>query len=187
MDRKLNCNQVIIGINWGAIFERGWFESEQRVGVDLDLCCFLLDSDQNTKEILNWENSSSIWGSISNDDMEGDMEGNDQKDNEWLTLNLNQVNNNFELHISISNYSEKSLRKLSHFDYRIYTGHPNEVNKSFYFKDLKHSNLNDTSKGVYLGRIKKIDGIWQFSTMETQLEACDAGQQIEQILSIVTK
>lgn len=183
MNTILKSNQIIVGLNWGAIFEKGWFESEIRVGVDLDICCFSIDSNLNTKEILNMENAKLIWGSISKDDMEGDMDGNDKKDNEWLILNMDQVNTKNVLHISITNYSEKSFKKISHLDYRIYSGSPNNINNRFYFKDLKQIDLNNTTKGVYLGQIKNVDGVWNFNNLETQLEVCEPIQQIEQILS----
>lgn len=184
MNTKLNSNQIIIGVNWGAIHEKGWFESTQLVGVDLDMCCFLIDVNKTTKKILNWENTSSIWSSISSDDMQGDMEGNDQKDNEWLTINLNQINPNCEIHVTISNYSEKSMQKLSHFDYRIYSGRPNEVLQRFYFKNLKEISICNNAKGLYLGCIKNTNGMWQFNTCETPLEVCDAEEQIEEILNL---
>jgi len=187
MNTILKSNQIIVGLNWGAVFEKGWFESELRVGVDLDLCCFSIDSHHNTKEILNIENAKLVWGSISKDDMEGDMDGNDQKDNEWLILNMDHINTKNELYISIVNYSENSLKKISHLDYRIYSGSPNNLNNRFYFKDLKQVNINDTTKGIYLGKIKHIDGNWSFHNLETQLEVCEPIQQIEQILSHSSK
>ena len=120
MNTILKSNQIIVGLNWGAISEDGWFNSKLLVGIDLDLCCFLIDKSQNLKEIISLKNPNSIYGKLSKDDMEGDMYGNDQKDNEWLMIDLNKINTNSELHISISNYSEKSLKKMSHLDYRIY-------------------------------------------------------------------
>ena len=183
MNTILESNQIIVGLNWGAILEDGWFNSKLHVGIDLDLCCFLIDNSQNLKDLISLENPNSIFGELSKDDMEGDMDGNDQRDNEWLIIDLNKINTDFELHISISNYSEKSLKKISHLDYRIYSGKPNQVIKRFYFKDLKKIELNNTTKGIYLGKIKNNDGVWSFNNSEIQLEVCEPTQQIEQILS----
>ncbi len=186
MDIHIKDNRIIVGINWGAIPEKGWFGATQLTGVDLDMCCF--EVDQNLKNIstLNWEKKETNWGKISQDDMAGDMLGDDQQDNEWIILDLNKVSTSNVLLCTVSNYTEQSISQLSHFDYRIYCGAPNKVHNLFYSKNMKEIPIDNATKGVFLGIIKNMEGKWIYENKEILMEEFDFNLQLEHILNETT-
>lgn len=172
---------VVWGINWGAVPEKGWFGSTQLNGVDLDMCCFEIDQKFNLCSTLNWEERASLWGTMSQDDMTGDMAGDDQQDNEWITLYLKKVPVNHRLILSIINYTEQSISDVLHFDYRIYSGSPNNVKDLYYFKNMKEISMTKNAKGIFFGLIENKNGQWIFNNKEIPFDELNFNQQFEKI------
>lgn len=177
MNIPIKQTRIIVGINWGVVPEKGWFGATGFRGVDLDMGCVEIDKQGNLISKLSWEKKETAWGKMSKDDMEGDIHGNDQLDNEWIEINLNNLPEENQLLLTISNYTEQNLKEISHFDYRIYSGKPNNVFERFYYHDVKESGIENNSKGFFLGVLKKLDGQWHFHAKNIQLKDCELTEQ----------
>lgn len=169
MSIKLHNETLIVGINWGAIEEKGWFGAKEFINVDLDLNCVQVNSLRQPIEIINWENKEGEFISLSKDDNVGDIKGNDFLDNEYAEINLPEIGKDTEVLLFASNYTEQELGKLGHFDYRLYTGEPNKHNEIIYFKNLADNPIYDQSKGVFLGVLRFNRGEWYYYKVEEYL------------------
>lgn len=187
MSIYINKENIILGINWGAIPEKGWFGATQLNGVDLDMCCFEIDQNNNCCSSISWEEKLSSWGTMSQDDMTGDMMGDDQQDNEWIVIDLKKVPKNHKLILTVINYTEQSISDLFHFDYRIYSGVPNNVNDLFYFKNMKEISITKNAKGVFFGLIENTNDRWIYHNKEIPLDELSFNQQFEKIRDSLTK
>ncbi|MCU4177701.1 hypothetical protein [Carboxylicivirga sp. N1Y90] len=178
----INNERLIAGINWGAVAEKGWFAAVDYSPVDLDLWCFELDKNGKYVQILSFENKTNDWGRLSQDDMSGDLYGNDKEDNEWINFYLNKLPKGHKLCLSVINYTEQPINNLLHFDYRIYTGEANKVQTLFYFKDLKKKTFSNEVQGLFLGYIERDDYSLVFHNKEAPLYAKDIDYQKDEIL-----
>jgi len=184
MKSIIKSSKIIVGSNWGAIAEEGWFGAKTIRGVDLDMGCIEVDRNDSRINTLCWENKELIWGHISPDDMEGDTGGDDQQDNEWLEIDLTKLAADHELWLTISNYTEGKLEAISHFDYRIYSGRPNDIRERFYFQNLIEERFEINPLGIFLGILKNDNGQWNYHPHNQLLEVCDIKSQYESILNI---
>ncbi|QZE12780.1 hypothetical protein K4L44_09280 [Halosquirtibacter laminarini] len=159
MKIEVKGNEFYIGINWGAIKELGWFKSTYAIPVDLDILCFEVNNKRQLEVITNLEKKETTWAELSQDDMSGDMNGDDKLDNEWITFYTKRIHEGSRFYVGVINYTEQSLIKVSHFDYRIYNGAPNKDDEIFYKKDiLKEVALDHDSESIILGYLTKESG-----------------------------
>lgn len=162
--------QLIIGINWGGIKSKGWFGSVEYAMADLDLNVLILEKEsKNIKEIVNKMNvaRSTIKNGvkIEEDDNYGDLNGNDGKDNEWAIINLENIPSENILIPFIYNYSNINWENLSHLEFRIYSGEPNNDSKIINFQNLLDKEF-ENEKILIPGNLFKESNNWYFDTFD---------------------
>ena len=180
-----NLEQIIIGVNWGGEKTEGWFGAIQYVIADLDLhiitlnnTCFnqINETPINRINSYNSKNTPQNGVNIEKDDTKGDLKGNDNKDNEWAILNQPELQPDNILIPIIYNYNNIKWEDLSHLEFRIYTGGPNEVKNLINFQDLKKSQFED-DEILIPGKIFNKNNNWYFDT-------CSNTEKIELLLKI---
>jgi len=133
-----------IGLNWGAIKEKGWFDGDETRGVDLDLGAFII---QNNKIVdrLSYANKKSediVSANLTIDDNTGDLEGNDFKDNEIVIIKFDDnYDDEFSVIFFLLSYSEFPFGKIPYVQCRIYDGSPNMHDNNIYL-DIDYSKLS---------------------------------------------
>ncbi|MDC1106441.1 hypothetical protein OAT16_07015 [Prolixibacteraceae bacterium] len=156
MNIEIKDEHFFIGINWGAIQELGWFNSTYSIPVDLDIICYQIDSSGHLVSTLNIDTNNSDWGELSQDNMSGDMNGNDHQDNEWILFKTELIPEGHRLIIASVNYTEQSLSRISHFDYRVYNGNTNNPDKIYCQKNIKkETHIGEDSESFIVGVLYK--------------------------------
>jgi len=139
-----NMPAFYLGLNWGAIHEKGWFKGHETRGVDLDLGAFIIKNNKIVDRIFYAKNESKenvISASLSVDDNTGDLNGNDYLDNEIITINFDDENDDkFSVIFFLSSYSELEFGTLPYVQCRIYDGFPNKADKIYL--DIDYSKLS---------------------------------------------
>jgi len=180
-----NSEQIIIGVNWGGEKTKGWFGATEYVIADLDLHIIALnnnDFNQNNEIPVNriiscdFNNTPQNGINIEKDDTKGDLKGNDNKDNEWAILNQPELQTDNILIPVIYNYNDLKWEGLSHLEFRVYTGGPNEVKNLINFQDLKKGQFED-GEILIPGKIFNKNNNWYFDT-------CSNNEKIELLLKI---
>ena len=124
----------------------------------------------------NSKNTPQNGVNIEKDDTKGDLKGNDNKDNEWAILNQPELQTDNLLIPVIYKYNDLKWEDLSHLEFRIYTGGPNEVKNLINFQDLKKSQFED-GEILIPGKIFNKNNNWYFDT-------CSNNEKIELLLKI---
>ena len=177
----INPDKLIAGINWGAVPEKGWFGAIDYRPADLDLACYQLNEDGELVGTLSLGKRKMPWGLLSQDDMSGDLFGNDNEENEWIQFNLKSLAEGNKLLLSVINYTEQPLTDLLHFEYRLYTGEVNKVKQLHYFKNIKEIPLENNVQGIFLGVIERVDVEFLFNNKEIVLYTKDLDAQLAEI------
>jgi len=181
---KISQKNTIVGINWGAIKEKGWFGASGYTSVDLDINLVVLNASNETVTEHNWKNKETETISISRDDNIGDININDKLDNEYAEVSLEKVSKNRKVAIFVNNYTEQELGKLLHFDYRIYDGESNNPKNIFYSSDLTRLTDFSNSFGVFLGILYNLEGEWYYlPTNKCLFERSRSLDEINRILN----
>ncbi len=175
--------ELIAGINWGAIREKGWFGATEYCSADLDLICYEVNDRNEEVLTINFERKETVWGKLGPDDMSGDIGENDKEDNEWIHFDLEDLACGHTLYLAVINYTEQPLNRLTHFDYRIYSGKANKVDHLFYFKDIRKLKIKSETQGIFLGMIRREGRNFVFHNRETPLYAKDTETQLKEILA----
>jgi stress response protein SCP2 len=149
----MNENKLILGINWGAGVEMGWFGAKEYKNVDLNINTLILNEKKDILNILNWEQRESDYLILSKDDTSGDKKVNDYKDNEHITIDLTRKPYDHTLIFFVDNYTEQKFGEISHFDYRLYLGEPNAIAKKIYYKNITEIKDYENYESIILGYI----------------------------------
>ena len=158
---------LILGVNWGGVKVKGWFGIDEYEKADLDFTIAVLKNgdfdNQNFDniELYNFNNNYREGITINEDDFDGDLSGNDHKDNECILLDFRNIDENDILIPFIYKYSKVSWNKLSHLEFRIYTGNASKVVVNIYFKDLLLEN-NQGEIALKLGYIHNDNNTWKY-------------------------
>jgi len=125
MLKKIELNKDVssinIGLNWGAIKEKGWFDGDETKGVDLDLGAFII---------------------LTIDDNTGDLDENDFKDNEIVIIKFDDYyDDEFSVIFFLLSYSEFPFGIIPYVQCRIYDGSPNMHDNNIYL-DIDYSQLS---------------------------------------------
>ncbi|QZT38056.1 hypothetical protein K5X82_03945 [Halosquirtibacter xylanolyticus] len=187
MQIEIQDEQFYIGINWGAIHELGWFNSTYSIPVDLDIICYQIDENNQLVTTLKIDTNNIEWGELSEDDMSGDMNGNDHEDNEWILFKSSHIPQGNKLIIASINYTEQSLFRISHFDYRIYRGKTNNPDHIFYHKNIKKEIIiEDGSESFIIGVLSKENDRILFTPINKPSDHKESIGLFEEIVSLET-
>jgi len=183
---ELPDERFILGINWGAIEEKGWFGAKGYLSVDLDLNLVVISASGKVLSEHNWKNKTTNMIRLSGDDTTGDIFINDGLDNEYAILDLSYLDETNRLLAFVNNFTVYVFGKLGHFDYRIYTGQPNHPEKVHYFSDLTKVKDFDRAFGIFPGTFQWQDEKMIYRPMEHCLTQQGERQQLKEALSILS-
>lgn len=181
IDMTINTEELIVGLNWSAIEETGWFGAIDYRYVDLDLSVILIDRRSQKAQMFNHQNRPEGWGEIGKDDMSGDVKGSDQLDNEWIKMQLNQLKEKSIL-LCFSNYTEQYLLGLPQLQYRIYSGEPNSPEKVYHEKVFINEHYLNSAQSIFVGFLSFEENGWLFYEDSLPLD-CIGEDMLEEIIN----
>lgn len=147
---------LYVGLNWGATKEKGWFDGEVNISVDLDLGAFIIKNNRIVDRIFFAKSESTIANThLSHDDNTGDLQGNDDLDNEIITVNFNSnTQDTYTIIFFIMSYTELEFGKIPYVQCRIYDGFPNEPAHVYMQKDYAVMEGFEKATSVVIGELK---------------------------------
>lgn len=180
--------QFCVGCNWGAITvpRKSFFclgKSHETRDVDLDLSCVMLDrngkmldhvySPEYRRDFLAGYRLppgklDSADGALhhSGDDRKGDTDGNDNLDNEILSVNLDRVNPDIEqIFFFLNNVGNEDFSQIPYASIRMYEGTPEKVREVFAAYDVASDGAYAGRRALVMGRLYKRNGSWRFAAI----------------------
>lgn len=122
-------SRIEIGVNWGAIKKttKGFFggEKTRNVDVDLDASVGLFDESGEVVDIVYFGQLKSRCGAIhhSGDDLTGDIGGDDGRDNEVISIDLNRIPANItRLGLVLNSFRKQDFADIPYANIRIHDG-----------------------------------------------------------------
>lgn len=170
-------SQVCVGVNWGAIEVKGFFGGIKKEAVDLDASCATFDGQKNVLEIVYFGQLKGQGISHSGDDLTGDMDGDDDLDNEIITVDLTKIKTNVEQIVFVLNsFRGHDFKSIPFASIRLYEGTPTRVDNVIATFDIANDARFAGSVSMVMGKLYKKDGSWKFSaigdaTSDKRLEA----------------
>lgn len=167
---------ICVGVNWGAIEKKGLFGSSKKEAVDLDASCITFDENKNPLEVVYFGQLTGQGIKHSGDDLTGDMDGDDDLDNEIITVDLTQVSDKAtQIAFVLNSYRGHDFKDIPFASIRLYEGTPTKVNNVFATFDIANDAKFAGSVAMVMGKLYKHNGNWKFSaigdsTTDTKLE-----------------
>ncbi|MFA8299566.1 MAG: TerD family protein [Hyphomicrobiales bacterium] len=177
-DTECSLQNICIGINWGAIektevVKRGGFfgiggvpiEEVKKKSVDLDASCVMLTRDNNEYDTIYYGNLKSSCRSIkhSGDDLDGDMYGNDGRDNEVISVNLSKIPVEVEkVFFFLNSFRKQDFADIPYANIRIYEGTPKRVDKVLATYDIANDKNFARKISMIMGKLYKHNDEWKF-------------------------
>lgn len=169
---------ICIGVNWGAIENRGFFGGITKEAVDLDASCAIFDDAKNVIDVVYFGSLMSKDGSIkhSGDDLTGDTEGDDGLDNEIITMDFSRLSPNVNyVAFVLNSFRGHDFGTIPFASIRIYEGSPTRVNEVFATYDIVKGEGFSGHVSMVLGVFYKKNNEWKFNavgepTMDRKLE-----------------
>jgi len=155
-----------VGANWGAIESKGLFGGTSKKAVDLDLSCVTLDGSGNQVDLVSFRKQTADGIKLSDDDTEGDLDGDDGLDNEVLTINLDRVKSNVEsIYFILNSYSNIEFNKIPFASIRIYEGTEDRVDNVFASYEISNGPEFNGKTAIILSKLYKRNGQWKVETI----------------------
>ena len=181
-----------VGCNWGAVTKKEFFGfSSSVVDVDLDLSCLLFDAQGNTIDhiysplyLFGDKNVGLPNGKLdtndyamhhTGDDLTGDLAGNDELDNEIITVDLTRLSpnvNSIVFFLNIYNNNEYSgdfsgipYAYIRMFEPEMSQGQIVGVRETFAQYDVATKTECAGMRGLVLGKLYKRNGEWKFNAI----------------------
>jgi len=155
-----------VGANWGVIESIGFLGIKRKVSVDLDLSIALFDAKKILLETIYYGNLSSTGIRHSGDDLTGDFYGNDNLDNEVISLDLKQLNPNAEQVVFILNsYKGQDFSSIPFATIRLFEGNSKEVNKVIASYQVASEAKFAGFVSLILAKLYQRKGEWKFSAI----------------------
>ena len=174
-----------VGCNWGAVIEKSLFGLKRKtIDVDLDLSCMLFNGEGKPVDHI-W---SPLYPSASvglpqgkldtldyalhhtGDDRTGDQDGDDELDNEIITVDLDRVDrsvNSIVFFLNIYNNEEYQgdFSGIPYASIRMYEGTPEKVNKVFAKYDVATKEECAGKRALIMGKLYRREGEWKFAAI----------------------
>lgn len=165
--------QFCVGANWGAIESSGFFGmGGGKEAVDLDLGAGMFDADGRLVNKIFFQNRRSfdlnqdgIW--LSEDDQEGDLDGDDGLDNEVLMVNTDKIPSNVKtIAFILISFRGQVFDKIPFASVRLYEGDADRVTKSHAQMNVAQSSEFNGKVSLVLGKLTRTaNGSWDFATI----------------------
>ncbi|MDE7181070.1 MAG: TerD family protein [Muribaculaceae bacterium] len=195
--------EFCVGCNWGAIVSSGFLGLGKSVtDVDLDLSCVMVndkgDLVDHIYSPLYRRDFLSRYGMPpgkldsresalhhSGDDLKGDQNGNDDLDNEIITVNLNKISPDVnQIFFFLNNVGREDFSQIPYASIRMYEGTPTRVKEVFASYDVAAEKQYAGMRALIMGKLYRRNGEWKFSAIG---DAYPDANLCETIRRIVTK
>lgn len=158
--------QVCVGVNWGAIEKKGLFGSSSKESVDLDASCITFDENKNLLDKVYFGQLTGQGIKHSGDDLTGDMDGDDDLDNEIITIDLTQVSDKAtQITFVLNSYSGQDFKDIPFASIRLYEGTPKRVDNVFASFDIANDAKFAGSVAMVMGKLYKHNDSWKFTAI----------------------
>lgn len=176
-----------VGCNWGAVTKKALFGLTTKVvDVDLDLSCMMFNAEGKAIDHIysplyrfgdrNLGLPNGKVDSIdralhhSGDDQKGDQNGDDELDNEIITVDLNRVSDKvssivFFLNIYNNEEYDGDFSGIPYASIRMYEGTPTKVNKVFAQYDVATKEECIGKRAIVMGRLYRREADWKFAAI----------------------
>lgn len=205
-DNGSKLTKFCVGCNWGAIVTEGKklfgiLGSGKNVqNVDLDLSCIMVDASGQMcdyiysplyrREFLQSYNLSqgkldSNDGALhhSGDDLEGDTDGNDNLDNEIITVDLTHVSPNVQqIFFFLNNCGQEDFSQIPYASIRMYEGTPSRVDSVFAQYNVASEPQFKGMLAMIMGKVYKRNNEWKFGAIGDAFPDANIGATIKRIL-----
>lgn len=197
-----------VGVNWGAIEyetkEGGILGIGKKTviktkDVDIDLSCVMYDENGNLADYvysplyrpelmaqfgLNSGKMMSRDGAVehSGDDREGNREGNDNPDNEVLSVDLEKLQDDVRrVFFFLNIISDDEFSRIPYVSIRLYEGTPDRVENVYAEYDISPEPSFRGKKALLLGELYRKTDKWKFNPIGDVFEDVFMGQTIQRI------
>jgi tellurium resistance protein TerZ len=158
-------NSLRIGINWGSVpVNNTYFYQKNHRPVDLNLSCVMIGPNGKIEGTITPNNTKAHYRSIkhSGDDKVGDKEGNDDLDNEHLTIKLSKIQPEVsKLYVFLS-AKEINYKDLPHALFSVYDSEVEQKERTVSATDLKESAQTQFSDNILMCTIYKTNYGWKY-------------------------
>lgn len=200
--------EFCVGCNWGAIETRvekkgflgfGTTHEVTSQDVDLDLSCVMINGSGEVCDYiysplykpellqqfgLRPGKLNSLTNALrhSGDDREGDKGGDDELDNEIITVNLAQLPGDVvQIFFFLNNCGNEDFSQIPYAKIRMYEGTPARVNEVFAEYDVAREPQYVGKKALIMGKLYKKEGVWKFHAIGDPTEDVFIGQTVVRI------
>ncbi|ERI64366.1 bacterial stress protein [Capnocytophaga sp. oral taxon 863 str. F0517] len=194
-----------IGANWGAIETTskilfGLASKKETIDVDLDLSCIVIDENNklydhlysplyNTALLRNYNlpkgKLTTNDGALhhTGDDLEGDKGGDDELDNEIITVDLKRVNPRVsKIFFFLNNVGKEDFSQIPYAKIRMFEGSPERVNSVFASYNVSAEPSFKGKRSLILAKLYKKNDEWKFDAIGDPTDDIFIGQTIQRIL-----
>lgn len=177
-----------VGCNWGAIIKKnagllGIFGKKDKIDVDLDLSCILLNASGEVADYIyspdyridflqkyncGQGKLSSRDGALyhSGDDRHGDVTGNDGIDNEFITVDLEKINPEIDqIFFFINNAGTEDFSQIPYAAIRMFERRGNVPGDVFASYDAAALPQYAGKRAMIMGKLYKKDNNWYFAAI----------------------
>lgn len=175
---------LCVGVNWGAIEKKGFFGGTKHEAVDLDASAGLFDANKQRVDIVYFAQKRSKCGSVnhSGDDLVGDVGGNDDTDNEVITVDLAKVPSTVDQIVFVLNsFRGQDFGDIPYASIRIYEGTPSRVDNVVAKFDVAHDATFKGKVSMIMGKLYRHGSEWKFTSIGDATE----DKRLEQTLATV--
>jgi tellurium resistance protein TerZ len=159
--------QFSVGLNWGAISKRSFWGTRYEA-VDLDGSVALFDDENRCIDTVYYRQLISMDKAIrhSGDELTGDDNGDDKKDNEVITIDLLKLNRNVSQVVFILNsYKGQDFATIPYAHIRLYEGNSQRVVNMFAEYNVAAETKFSGYVSMIMGKLYKEKGEWHFKTI----------------------
>lgn len=158
--------KIGVGVNWGGVESKSMLGFvTKRDPVDLDASCVLYNDKKQPIDVIYFENLKSKDDAVkhSGDDETGDMKGNDDEDNEIITVDFSKLSKSVAyVAFVLNSFSGQDFSSLPFASVRIYEGMPGMIKETYAQYDMTSMAAFAGNVSMVIGVFYKKDGQWLF-------------------------
>ena len=176
---------ICVGLNWGSIQVKSFFGLlTSNRDVDLDGSAAIFDHDRKLLDTVYFKNLKSKDGAIrhSGDDLTGDAEGDDQKDNEVITIDLRLLNPNAHtIVLFLNSYQKQDFADIPYSKVKIYEGTIHKVDEVLASFNLSADKEFAGYVSMVMGKFIKQEASWHFKAIGEPIRSTRVFDSVEEI------
>ncbi len=185
LSRKPNSKTHVIsmGINWGALQQKKFFRTVS-IPIDLDACAALYKAEGDLEETVSFKHTTSRHYAVmhSGDDKDGDTDGDDQLDNETITIDLSRVDKRVsQIVLFVTSYDEHDFSLIPYANVCAYKHHDDNSRDLLAQFDINSDPSFANCNSMILAVVFRRGGRWFFHTIGEPTE----GKNINQLELII--